>query len=880
MVKRLVLIAVAVLAGLAGHGQGFIRFAPPGGVCAGSEATLTFGYGIQNQVRIDVPQANRNHPGRAFLPDGVPCGEYGCSYRSPVVFSDFAPGSRIASVQDIRYVRLNIEHSFIEDIYIGITCPNGQKATIMRFGGSSTSSCREAIPEGARGWLEGNNVSGATYLGMANDSENTSSKCNPSASGNEPGVGWNYCWSNATGSGFRYASGDGVIYRRGHATSGRIDSSNVAAGTNFYHPDQSFSSLVGCPLNGTWFIEVVDGYSQDNGYIFDWELALDPSLLPTRCALAGRTVEGPWVRRLDDSTYRFEPPQSIASDTTVALRYRIMTTCGDTIDSVARINVYGRHRHVADTAACDSLVIGGRTYTHSTVVRRTMTSIHGCDSIEELRLTVKTSSTSSIDTCVVENALPFHAGGVWLAGPVADTVLGGLTNSRGCDSTVSLRLCVWYNVDTVVDTAVCSGRTPFAWNGITIPSSGGRFRAGLLTSHGADSTVWLNVQVLADSHSEIADTVVENQLPAAPVAGIGFGRSIDTTMVIPNSIGCDSTIHYRLTVWHNVSQRHDTTVCDPGRWPYRWRGVDFAGGGDTTFTLPTVHGADSTVELHLRVAPVYDTAIDAERCFGHAYMLGTQATYMAGHHDATLRTTAGCDSTVHLDLVVYPVYADTVADTACATQGIDFEGSRFNSAGIHTRRLLTVHGCDSLRSLDLAVIGLGLKAMIHASPTIVSAEHPETTLTDRSSGAIGRDWTVGDYYASKAERFVYTYTADDDSLVVTLVAYADDGCADTARQRIMIDRSLVAAPNAFTPTLDNNNRWQVVATDVVEMEVWIYNREGIMVAHLEGVGATWDGTDGRGNSCPQGSYVYTARYATRTHPDRRCEKNGTILLVK
>ena len=68
---------------------------------------------------------------------------------------------------------------------------------------------------------------------------------------NAPGYGWNYCWSDNTTAGFTYAPGAGsLIYRSVNANGypaafpttygGNVtifDSSDVAAGTQCYHPD-------------------------------------------------------------------------------------------------------------------------------------------------------------------------------------------------------------------------------------------------------------------------------------------------------------------------------------------------------------------------------------------------------------------------------------------------------------------------------------------------------------------------------------------------------------------------------------------------------------------------------------------------------------------
>ncbi|MEG1555896.1 MAG: hypothetical protein RR356_04140, partial [Bacteroidales bacterium] len=80
--------------------------------------------------------------------------------------------------------------------------------------------------------------------------------------------------------GYSYANGSGYVYENANVTGSIVDSTDVLNMTQVYHPDQSFGGLVGCHLNGTWSIEVIDGWGADNGYIFEWEMALNPSLLP------------------------------------------------------------------------------------------------------------------------------------------------------------------------------------------------------------------------------------------------------------------------------------------------------------------------------------------------------------------------------------------------------------------------------------------------------------------------------------------------------------------------------------------------------------------------------------------------------------------------
>lgn len=339
--------------------------------CIDNEVLIGFGFNAGHEIVVANQQTSLSHPDQAFLPDAIPCGDLGCSYRSTVTFNNFADGAQISSVNDINYVRINMEHSFLGDLYINITCPNGQKADILKFSNYSNnpsllSACLDDIPASSKGWStpsSSNNL--YAYLGMPNTTDNNSDPCNTEY--NAPGPGWNYCWSNNNA--YSYAGNNGYVYRSSNQTfiSGnyrRVDSSNVAAGSNFYHPDQSFASLVGCPLNGEWYIEVIDGVRQDNGYIFDWELALNPALISGGGQVAGYDLIGDSVRRVDDSTFLVMVPEDVTSDTTLSFTAKVLNNIGTSIDTVVSIHFFSKtvrsfsgYYCEGDTVRIDSLII-------------------------------------------------------------------------------------------------------------------------------------------------------------------------------------------------------------------------------------------------------------------------------------------------------------------------------------------------------------------------------------------------------------------------------------------------------------------------------------------------------------------------------------------
>lgn len=363
--------------------------------CRSDSVRISVGYTPGNEIVLEDLVTSMSHPDRVFLPDGIPCGTLGCSYQSPVTFTNFAPSATITSANDINFVRLNLEHSWIGDIYINITCPNGQTASLMNYGGTGMSACNSTIDASHRGWSSGlyGNAPFSTYFGVANDDQTAGgdSICDSTAVLNAPGVGWNYCWSNNTMNGYTYGSDDGVIYRAVNilylsATEKTIDSSNVAAGTHFYHPEESFDSLIGCPLNGDWYIEVMDGWSIDNGYIFDWEMSLNENMVPEGGTMTGVDIVGDNATRTSDTSFLVSAPSGSWGDTTITYHVVIHSSSGRDLDTAVTIHFLGNpYQLIRDTlCAGDTLWVDSLPITETLHRYDTLPNTTGCPTIREV----------------------------------------------------------------------------------------------------------------------------------------------------------------------------------------------------------------------------------------------------------------------------------------------------------------------------------------------------------------------------------------------------------------------------------------------------------------------------------------------------------------
>lgn len=694
--RRLTTIAAVVAFFATARGQSIVQMNMPGDICVSRPTTVTIGYNDTNTAVIFTAQATLGHSERIFLPDGRSCAPYGCAYRSPVVFDAFAQNARITSVNDIQYVRLNIEHSYIGDIYIGLECPNGSTVSLMNWSGGGSSDCTGSVPSDARGW-SGSTVGTGSYFGNAHDGEG-SPACDSTADGNEAGTGWNYCWSENTVSNYQYAAGDGLIYRSGNSTNYSIDSSNVAAGTNFYHPNHSFNNLIGCPLNGEWAIVVVDAWSGDNGYVFDWELSLNSALVPVQCEVVSRQVIGPWTQRINDSTFRINWPQTIHRDTTVDYTFRLTSSCNTTYDTTVSVRLHPTYNTTEEVRGCNSVSWHGQTFTQSATRVQHLQSRYGCDSTATVDIVVQNRVFTTVYDTVVQNRLPYTWNGQTLTAEGSRTVT--LTSSTGCDSVVTLHLKVWPNVQAAANRTVCESALPVEWNGVSFNASGTR-QVLLATTHGADSLLTMTLEVIPTVRNTVHDTVVQNNLPHT-FGGRAFARDVtDTLFRRTGARGCDSLVTYSLKVWWNKQTERDTTLCD-NHLPVAFNGHTFSAAGTMVDHLHTSHGADSTVTTTLLTNPAYAIGIAASICDNERYTFEGSTYTVAGSYAVPFTTTAGCDSVRTLTLAVRPTTAgDTVANEC---DHFAWYGTDYTAPGnVATRTTTNSVGCDSTTTLRLTL---------------------------------------------------------------------------------------------------------------------------------------------------------------------------------
>jgi gliding motility-associated-like protein len=360
----------------------------------------------------------------------------------------------------------------------------------------------------------------------------------------------------------------------------------------------------------------------------------------------------------------------------------------------------------------------------------TTVSAAGCDSTVTLNLTIKPNVTSTKTLSLCPGQLPYTWNTTTIpVGATTNPAYATYTtvNSVGCDSTVTLNLTIKPNVTSTKTLSLCPGQLPYTWNTTTIPVGATTNPAyatfTTVNSAGCDSTVTLNLTIKPNVTSTATLSLCPGQLPYTwNTTTIPVGATTNpayATFTTVNSAGCDSTVTLNLTIKPNVTSTKTLSLC-PGQLPYTWNTTTIPVGATSnpafaTYTTTNVAGCDSTVTLNLTIKPSVTSTATLSLCPGQLPYTWNTTTIPAGATTnpafATYTTTnsAGCDSTVTLNLTIKPNVTSTATLSLCPGQ-LPYTwntttipvGATSNPA-FATYTTTNVAGCDSTVTLNLTI---------------------------------------------------------------------------------------------------------------------------------------------------------------------------------
>ena len=210
-------------------------------ICLGQQTDLN-GNPFQSITWTSLPPQVVS--GETYLADDA-----GQAYESSLSFDFFEAGATLEDCSDLESIFVNMEHSYMGDLNVEISCPDGTSVILVEY------------PNGG----------GGSFLGVPIGDDAPT-----------PGVGWDYFWSPEATNGTWSDNAPGF-------------NESLPSGT--YESDYDLCNLVGCPLNGDWTFSITDNLGLDNGFVFEWGINFNPDLFP------GITTFTPIIGEGSDSTY-------------------------------------------------------------------------------------------------------------------------------------------------------------------------------------------------------------------------------------------------------------------------------------------------------------------------------------------------------------------------------------------------------------------------------------------------------------------------------------------------------------------------------------------------------------------------------------------------
>jgi len=186
-----------------------------------------------------------------------------------------------------------------------------------------------------------------------------------------------------------------------------------------------------------------------------------------------------------------------------------------------------------------------------------------------------------------------------------------------------------------------------------------------------------------------------------PLNGFNVSEAGTYTRHLQTLNGCDSTINLTLTLNQPDTTNIIAEIC--AGQVYNLNGFNVINAGNYSQTLQTIQGCDSIVNLMLTVNQPTTTNLTAEICQGEIYTLNGFNVSAAGLHTKNLQTINGCDSIVNLVLTVNPTLITNLAAEICQGEIYNLNGFNESTSGIYTQNLQTINGCDSIVNLTLTV---------------------------------------------------------------------------------------------------------------------------------------------------------------------------------
>ena len=418
-----------------------------------------------------------------------------------------------------------------------------------------------------------------------------------SISGNYAIIGANIEDEDAIGGGTMFDAGSAYVFERDSI--GNWDQMQKIVASDRDPEDQfgysvSISSdyaIVGAPFEDEDTKGADSIRSTGSAYLFEPCISTSKTINPIACD-SFVSPSGNYIWTLS-STYIDTIPNTAGCDSVITVSLTINNSTSETIDPIA----------------CDKFTSpsGNYIWTSSSTYIDTISNSAGCDSIITVNLTIKNSTSKTINPIACGSYVSPSGKYTWTT---SSTYMDTIPNSAGCDSVITVNLTINNTVNVTINPTSCeiyispSGNYMWANSGIYMDT---------VSMPGCDSFITVNLTI-NNNTSETINPVVCNSYvsPSGKYTWTTSGIYMDTIL---NMDGCDSIITINLainTVDVSVAQAGPTLTANATGATYQWLNCD---SGDAPIPGETMQVFIATANGNYAVEVTQSGCVDTSSCY-------------------------------------------------------------------------------------------------------------------------------------------------------------------------------------------------------------------------------------------------------------------------
>jgi gliding motility-associated-like protein len=319
----------------------------------------------------------------------------------------------------------------------------------------------------------------------------------------------------------------------------------------------------------------------------------------------------------------------------------------------------------------------------------------GCDSIVHLSVLALPTFASSLALEACTGTTSEYAGTLLSPG---DIQIFTLTAANGCDSLVTIAVTELPLAQSDLELTACTGAT-VEYDGQALnPGDNQSFL--FAAANGCDSTVLVTVIELPVFESSL--TLEACTGTTADYNGNPLNPGESQSFIYTAANGCDSTVNVAVMELPVFSATVELEACAGTTANYE--GTTLQPGDSQSFIYAADNGCDSTVLVSVIELPIFESALVLEACFGTTVDYNGTALNPGDSQPFLFTAANGCDSTVNVSVLEWPIYAQELSLQACTGFTIDYNGTTLNPGTVQSFTFNTQNGCDSVVTVTVVEV--------------------------------------------------------------------------------------------------------------------------------------------------------------------------------